>query len=253
MRTHRFFSPTPCRVGEVVELPGAEVRHARRALRLGPGDRIVLFDGGGLEYEAVLEEPASPEGAEAPLRARILTSRVRTAEPSLSFILLQGLPKGEKMELIVQKTTELGVSRIIPVVAERSVSRPEPGRGAARAMRWQRIAQEAAKQAGRTVVPAVDAPQGFEAALRSLPAGCLLLVPWEGERRRSLAEAVDRLAPGMAVAVVIGPEGGLSEHEIELLEQAGALTATLGPRILRTETAGLTTLACLLFATGNLE
>ncbi|MDI6869947.1 MAG: 16S rRNA (uracil(1498)-N(3))-methyltransferase [Bacillota bacterium] len=248
----RFFCAPEDRSGDWVTLPAAEARHALKVLRLGRGDRIAVLDGSGTEYEAVIEQAGMAAGGEETLRARIVTARSRATEPSLDLILLQGLPKGDRMDLIVQKATELGVSRIIPVLTERSVARPAVGKGEAKAARWQRVAQEAAKQAGRAVVPRVEPPQSLGAALRSLPAGCALIVPWEGERRRTLAEAVRRLAGG-PVAVLIGPEGGLSEAEQAQAAEAGGLAVTLGPRILRTETAGLVTLTCLLYATGNLE
>ncbi len=254
MRVPRFFSRSADREGDLVRLGGAEARHALKVLRLGPGDRIAVLDGSGREYEAVIERvDGAVDGGEAILQARIAATRPRATEPSLNLLLLQGLPKGDKMDLIVQKATELGVSRIVPVVTERSVSRPEAESGWAKAARWRRIAQEAAKQAGRAVVPEVELPQSLGEALRTLPAGCALIVPWEGERRRTLAEAVEALAPAGAAAVLIGPEGGLSEAEVAQASAAGGATVTLGPRLLRTETAGLAVLACLLYATGNLE
>lgn len=259
MRVPRFFCRPEDRSGDLLTLPEDESRHARRVLRLGPGDRIAVLDGTGVEYEAVIEAGSSPAARPANrpgglrLTARVLSARSRAAEPSLQVILLQGLPKGDKMDLIVQKATELGVSRIVPLQAVRSISRPEPERGPGKAARWQRIAQEAAKQAGRALAPTVEPPQTLMQALGRLPEACTVIVPWEGEGRRTLAEAAAGLLPGGTVAVLIGPEGGLAEEEIEQAEAAGALTVTLGPRILRTETAGFVALACLLYATGNLE
>ncbi|HHW15321.1 MAG TPA: 16S rRNA (uracil(1498)-N(3))-methyltransferase [Firmicutes bacterium] len=259
MRVPRFFCRPEDRSGDRLTLPADESRHARKVLRLGPGDRIAVLDGTGVEYEAVVEAfgpSATPAGKRRGgfcLTARVLATRSRAAEPSLQVILLQGLPKGDKMDLIVQKATELGVSRIVPVQAKRSISRPEPERGPGKAARWQRIAQEAAKQAGRSLAPAVEPPRTLAQALGRLPEGCTVIVPWEGEGRRTLAEAVAALRRDAPAALLIGPEGGLAEDEIEQAEAAGALTVTLGPRILRTETAGFVALACLLYATGNLE
>ncbi|MGE5623906.1 MAG: 16S rRNA (uracil(1498)-N(3))-methyltransferase [Methanocella sp.] len=257
MRIPRFFCGPSDRTGETISLPEAEARHAVRVLRLGPGARITVLDNSGLEHEAIIEEADSEDGR-ASVRARIVESRQRSTEPAPDFILLQGLPKGDKMDLIVEKATELGVQRIVPFLAERSVSRPDSQAGEKKAERWRRIALEAAKQAGRAVVPEVEAPQSLDTALASLPDGCWLLVPWEGERRRGLAEAVvahnsEKSGEAGPVAVLIGPEGGLSQAEVGSAAAAGGVTVSLGPRILRTETAGLVALSCLLYATGNLE
>ncbi|MGE5554422.1 MAG: 16S rRNA (uracil(1498)-N(3))-methyltransferase [Betaproteobacteria bacterium] len=254
MRVPRFLCVPEDREGNLICLRGPEACHARRVLRLGPGDHIAILDGSGTEYQAVIEDRGCGAGSGAEvLWARITAAQTRVTEPSLKLVLLQGLPKGDKMDLIVQKATELGVGRIIPVVAQRSVARPKADKGERKAPRWRRIAWEAAKQSGRALVPAIEPPQSLEEALRSLPAGCRLIVPWEGERRRTLAEAAVGLLPGATVAVLIGPEGGLTEEEVGLVSTVGGVTVTLGPRILRTETAGLVVLACLLYATGNLE
>jgi 16S rRNA (uracil1498-N3)-methyltransferase len=160
------------------------------------------------------------------------------------------------MELVVQKATELGAGRIVPVLTDRCVSRPEPSRAAAKVDRWRKIAQEAAKQAGRAVTPEVAPVTTLANALKELPPGCRLLVPWEEEHRLSLGEAVAGAAQGATpsvVAVLIGPEGGLDASEVEAARSFGGVAVTLGPRILRTETAGLVALSCVMFATGNLE
>lgn len=253
MRIPRFFCRPEDRQGEVLTLPGAEARHAVTVLRLAPGARIAVLDGTGLEHEAVVTEAGASGAGEPLLRARVVASRPRATEPSLELILLQGLPKGDKLDLVVQKATELGVSQIIPVLTERGVARPKAERVAGKTARWQRIALEAAKQAGRGVVPDVLTPRPLADALQALPSGCLLIVPWEAEQRRTLAEAAATITAGRPVAVAIGPEGGFAGREIALLEEAGAVTVTLGPRTLRTETAGLVALSCLLYATHNLE
>jgi 16S rRNA (uracil1498-N3)-methyltransferase len=249
----RFFCRPDDRQGDFLLLTGPEARHALTVLRLGPGDRLAVLDGSGLEYEAVIAETGGAGGQGETLRARIVRAGPRASEPSLDLHLLQGLPKGDKLDLIVQKATELGVRRIVPVVTERSLARPEAGSGGTKAARWRRIAQEAAKQAGRAVVPEIEEPRSVAEALAALPDGCALIVPWEEERRRTLAQAAARLERNGAAAVLIGPEGGLSAAEIAQVAAAGGQTVTLGPRLLRTETAGLAVLACLLFATGNLE
>ncbi|MGE5509174.1 MAG: 16S rRNA (uracil(1498)-N(3))-methyltransferase [Chitinophagales bacterium] len=256
MRKPRFFCQPADRCGDHFRLPEGEAHHARSVLRLREGDAVLILDGSGYEHDAVLE--AAPPG-EGWLQARVVASRLRPTEPDIDLILLQGLPKSDKMDLVVQKATELGVRRVAPVLTERCVSRPEPGRAAAKVDRWQKIAQEASKQAGRSITPQVAPVAALKEALQALPYGCRLVVPWEEERRRSLREvAAEWLAKARpdqpsAVAVLIGPEGGLAEGEVEEARRRGGITVTLGPRVLRTETAGLVALACLLFATGNLE
>jgi 16S rRNA (uracil1498-N3)-methyltransferase len=252
MRKPRFFCQPGDRTGDYFRLPEGEAHHARAVLRLGEGDPVVVLDGTGLEYEAVLEQGGTDP---ATLRARVVTSRPRPTEPNLEVILLQGLPKSDKMELIVQKATELGVRRIVPVLTERCVSRPEASRAAAKVDRWRKIAHEAAKQAGRAVTPEIAPVVTLENALKALPPGGRLIIPWEEERRVSLREAAADVKEGEpeSIAVLIGPEGGLDVAEVEVARAAGGVAVTLGPRILRTETAGLVVLACLLFATGNLD
>ncbi len=222
-----------------------ETRHLARVLRLGPGDIVQAIDGRGTEYTVRLE---SMEGRLA--TGTVLARSTARIESPLSITLAQGIPKGDKMEWIVRAATEMGVARIVPLVTRRCVVRAELGRE--RARRWQRVAKEAAKQSGRSVIPAVEAPRKFDEFLAERPAFDLEIALWESERRglSEILEAVSR--PVASALIVVGPEGGLAPEEVEALREHGVETAGLGPRILRTETAAPTGIALLQARWGDL-
>ena len=157
------------------------------------------------------------------------------------MVLIQGLPKGDKLDLVLQKATELGVSGVWPVLTERSVARPKPEALGARHARWQRIVEEAARQSGRTEVPDVTPLRPLGEAARALGPGMRLLILDEEERGERLGHA----AGDGPVALVVGPEGGLAREEVQALRDLGGVAVSLGPLVLRTETAGLAALAVL--------
>jgi 16S rRNA (uracil1498-N3)-methyltransferase len=210
-----------------VRIAGAELRHLR-TLRLVPGSTLHVLDDAGGEHEVVLERLDAREAV-----ARVVASHQPDRESPLQLVLAPALLKGAKMDLLVEKATELGVHRIAPVTTARIV------RQGSHVERWRRIAVAAAKQSGRTRVPEVAAPVPL-AALAGAPWPGLRLVPWEGEKSRRLDALPDRAAD---VVVVIGPEGGLDDGEIALLRAHDFQPITLGPRVLRAETASLTVAA----------
>ena len=222
-------SPAP----ERVRVEGAALHHLRVA-RVVPGETVEIFDGRGRAWAAWLET-VDEEGAVL----RLGEERRRAA--GRPVVLIQGLPKGDKLDWILQKATELGVSAVWPVLTERSVARPRPEALATRHARWQRIVEEAARQSGRTDVPEVAALRPLEEAVRALDAGARLLILDEEER----SERLGRAAGDGAVALVVGPEGGLAREEVGALHAAGGMPVSLGPLVLRTETAGLAALAVL--------
>jgi 16S rRNA (uracil1498-N3)-methyltransferase len=232
----------PDLIGEARAALTEPARHyLRDVLRLAPGDAVELFDGRGAAWVATVGP-----GFEA-----LLLGARREAPPGGPALhLLFALAKGEKNELVVQKATELGAARLAPWAAERSVVRLDAGKGAERAERWRRIAEEAARQCGRADVPTVDAPVPLAAALAAVPAGFRVVV-LHGEGGASLAALGLEAAPG--VAAVVGPEGGLSPGELETCRAAGALRATLGPRTLRAETAAIAVVALLQALVGDLR
>lgn len=231
----------PEQLAPLVQLTAEQQRYLGSVLRLQPGEPIELFDGRGARYSAVLETPAAIK-----LGARLPDEAAR----ALDLVLAQALAKGEKMELVVQKATELGASRIVPLATERSIVKLEEGRGRERAERWRRIAQEAARQCGRADVPQVDEPKdwaGLFGLLRAEPERRgLLLDPAAPVRLSDAARGLSR------VLIAIGPEGGFSLDERESAARAGLMPATLGKLVLRTETAGLAALAILQHLHGEL-
>lgn len=236
MTTRRLFLP-PERIAEGLATLTPEAAHyLRDVLRLGPGAELELFDGAGGAYPAALLEGFT---------ALRLGPR-REARPPLALWLVVALAKGEKLDLVVQKATELGATRICPFEAERSVVHLDRERGQARTVRWRRIAAEAARQCGRADVPAVEEPASLAAALAAIPAGLARFVFHPGGE--PLAAATD----AAGAAAVVGPEGGLSPAELEACEAAGARRVTLGPRILRAETAAVVAVALLQARFGDL-
>lgn len=238
--------------GQVAVLVGSDAQHIARVLRLRPGDRIVLCDGRGFDYaaELVSVDPAR-------VAARVLSSAPSRGEPPLFLILVQGIPKGDKMDLVVQKAVEVGVSRIIPVLAARTVVAWDAAKAEARRRRWQRIAYEAAKQAQRGRVPTVAPVTSLSDLLASAAPGAggdlgQIIVPWEAARDAGLRDVLRGVPPPGPVTVIIGPEGGLEAGEVALAQARGAHTVTLGPRVLRTETAGLVAASVILYEWGDL-
>jgi 16S rRNA (uracil1498-N3)-methyltransferase len=231
---------------ETVVLGGEDHRYLVRVLRLRAGDEVVLFDGAGQEARARIER-VGPRAAEL----RVLERSASAGSSGPELTLLCGIPKGDKMELVVQKATELGISRIVPVRTARSIGPAEVTRQAARRQRWIKIAREAARQCGRNDVPDVTAPVELEAALAAVPQDALRLLFWEEARGVRLR---DRLPPERParIVVAVGPEGGFEAGEVESARRAGFEVVGLGPRTLRAETAAMAALAIVGFALGDL-
>lgn len=238
--------------GAHVTLTGEKAHHAMRVLRLRPGDALWVCDGTGVEYpgrivgfhgdtvEVSLGEPQPAAG-----------------EPAHRITLFQGLPKGDKMDWVVQKAAEVGIDSVVPLHTERSVVRLTEAKARSRAERWHRIAEAAASQAARGRVPAVLPPADLAGALEAwrtrAPEG-ILIVPWEEARSGGLRAVLrNRDVPlPREVGILIGPEGGLTEEEVEQAKAQGGIVCTLGPRILRTETAGAVVAALVLYEAGEM-
>lgn len=229
-----FFTQEP-RDG-FAQLDAQDAHHALKVLRLREGETVFAASG-GRHYDGTF----SP--FEGGARVRILRE-VRSREPSVRVTLYQGLSKGERMDAVMQKCTELGVSRIVPCLFSRCVAQWEGGEK--KLARWQRIAREAAVQSGRSLVPEVEDCLSFEGLRRALGAHEQTLIPWE-EGGASIRAAYQGAKD---VAIVIGPEGGITPEEIAALRGENV---TLGPRILRTETAGMAALAMVLTLSGDME
>ena len=246
---HRFYVPASERNGTEIGLSAATAHQLRQVLRLKKGDSIVVFHGDGDEHVVRLETLGRAGG-----RGQILETRHCTADPRVAVTLYQALLPRERFEQVVQKGTEVGISFLVPLVTERCQSR---GRSATseRLQRWRRIAQEATEQCGRSRVPEVRPFVDLQAAL-SQSGSETALIAWEGERQRSVRAAlspVRRRARLASVSLLAGPEGGFTMAEVEQSVAAGALTVSLGPRTLRSETAGPLLAALVLHELGELE
>lgn len=243
---HRFFVPEHRVHRHYLVVSGEDVRHLVRVLRLGPGDRFLACSG---SQEMIAEIERVDRGE---VRARIVSRRPSLADPPVTVTLVQGLPKGEKMDLIIQKCTEIGVGRIIPVITERCVVRWDAVKAGARRTRWEKIAREAAEQCGRGSAPRVGEVTGLREALEQVAASDLCLLAWEGERGSGLKETLRKNPAAREVALLVGPEGGFGPGEVEMAFRAGFQPVSLGPRVLRTETAGPAALAMILYELGDL-
>ena len=242
MRVSRIYLDAPLSVGQHVVLPERAATHLTRVLRLRAGAPLTLFNGQGGEY--VAELLAIERGT---ARAAVLQQVAIERESPLRLTLLQGISRGERMDLIVQKATELGIERLVPIAAEHGVVRLDPIQGIRRVEHWQAIAISACEQCGRNRVPTISAVLTLAKALEALPAeGARLLLDPEGAKTLATVPVTG------AATVLIGPEGGWSETERGLCERAGISACRLGPRVLRTETAPLAVLAALQALHGDL-
>lgn len=228
-----------------VTFDAAESRHLARVLRLRPGDTVVASDGAGRDYTVRLERV----GARS--RGTIVGEAASAAESPLAVTLVQGVPKGDKMETIVRAATELGCARVLPALAARTIVRLDPAHWRERARRWQRVAREAAKQSRRAVVPAVDTPRALADTLGAAATTDFALCAWEGGGEPLACALAAARAPRTA-ALLVGPEGGLAEREVQAARAAGWHVVSLGPRVLRTETAAPALLAILQSRFGDL-
>lgn len=239
----RFFV-TPDQVGEdKIRIQGSDVNHMKNVLRMRPGEEVMVSDGNNRQYRCRVEDYPDGEAVLAILEAGL----VDTELPSRIY-LFQGLPKQEKMELIVQKAVELGVCQVIPVQTRRCVVKLDAKKAAKKVQRWQQIAESAAKQAGRGYIPAVSEVMTFQEALAFSEALDIRLIPYElADGMDGTRKILDGIRPGQSVGIFIGPEGGFEKEEVGRAVEAGALPITLGKRILRTETAGIAVLSILMY------
>ncbi len=240
---HHFFVG-PDQIGEdEIRITGEDVNHIRNVLRIRPGEQISVSDGASVTYRAEV----SGMGEDF-VTAKILWAQEADTELPCRITLLQALPKSDKMALIIQKAVELGVSEIVPMATDRAVVKLDEKRAAAKVSRWNAIAQSAAKQAMRSIVPDVRPVMGFPDAVAYTAAFDCRVIPYErAEGIEHTRELFSSIRPGDSVAVYIGPEGGFTQEEIALARVSSIEPVTLGRRILRTETAGMTVLSILLY------
>jgi 16S rRNA (uracil1498-N3)-methyltransferase len=230
-----------------VTLSAEDSRHLAQVLRLKVGDPLELFDGKGMAYEGRVAA-IGPDG----VRVEAGRARPAAAESPLALVLLQGFLKEAKMDLLVRQLTELGMSRFVPVLARRSVARPDPKRLAGRLARWRKIAAEALKQCRRGRVPVIDPACDLATALAAVADCDLKIVFWEAAHRPLNDILAEFASPVRSAALLLGPEGGLEAAEVAAAEAAGFAAASLGPRILRAETAALAACALIQHRLGDL-
>lgn len=240
----QHFFVIPEQVGETeIYVTGQDVNHMKNVLRMKIGEQVEISDGNNKKY---LCEVSAYEEEQAVLR--ILEIREADTELKSRLYLFQGLPKNDKMDLIVQKAVELGAYEVIPVSMKRCVVKLDAKKAAKKVERWNSISESAAKQAGRSIIPKVSDVVSYREALERAEQLDVVLVPYELEE--GMAETkklLHQIQPGQSVGIFIGPEGGFEREEVEQAIEAGAHPVTLGRRILRTETAGFTMLSILMF------
>ena len=238
---HRFFVE-PSQIGEKeIVITGPDVNHIRNVLRMRAGEEVLATDGQGSEYRCILRELQDSE-----IRAEICRKLSGSAELPSRITLFQGLPKSDKMDLIIQKCVELGVFRIVPVTTKRTVVKLDAKKEESRRKRWTAVSESAAKQSGRGIIPEISGVQSFREAVEEAGELDVCLIPYEkAENMARTREILSGIPAGASIGVFIGPEGGFEEEEVREAMEAGARPITLGRRILRTETAGMAVLAML--------
>jgi 16S rRNA (uracil1498-N3)-methyltransferase len=245
---HKFFVPKQNIIDNIATIDGEDVKHIYKVLRLKPLDKVNVNNCEGKEY---LGQITSVDKKEVIIN--LLDESAINNESPIEIYLFQGMPKAAKMDLIVQKNTELGVKAITPMISHRVVVKTELSEFK-KLDRWNRIALEACKQSKRSLVPKINAPIEFDNLLEELKKVDLIVVPYENEENYGIKKLVQNIEKKHInkVAIIIGPEGGFEESEIIKLKEIGANIVTLGPRILRTETAGFTCLSLIMYELGDL-
>lgn len=247
---HRFYVPDIDATDRSITLDGQVARQLKTVLRIDEGEHVRLFDGSGAEWEVEVEHVGKSE-----IETTLISAVESVPEPSVAVTMLLGLARPERIELAIQKCTELGAVRFIPITSERvqggNTGTPSPKR----LERWQRIVIEAAEQSGRAIVPAVEAPMPLIDAIGSLVNQQPMLCMWEelADDSKPLSTALNAIgSDSSAIAALIGPPGGFSEQEAMAIREAGAKLVTLGSRVLRSETAAIAVMSAILYESGDL-
>ena len=228
---------------DLLTIVGDDVNHMKNVLRMRSGEAFTAADENGIFYRCEVEELDKQQ-----VTAKILWKEEGSSELSSKIYLFQGLPKSDKMEMIIQKAVELGAYEIVPVSTKRAIVKLDAKKEASKLKRWQAIAEGAAKQSGRMIVPQIHEVLSFKEALQMAKELDINVIPYEcAKGMDGTREIFGSIKPGMSVGIFIGPEGGFEESEVEEAKTLGVHPVTLGKRILRTETAGLTTLSILMY------
>ena len=241
---HRFFIPQLYAAEMIIK--DVDAKHISKVLRMQPGDKIQIVSDDGV---TAIAEIVSLQADNVVVRC--LEKLAESHEPSVKITLAQGLAKGEKMDFIIQKAVEMGASSIVPVAMEHSVVRLEGAKADKKVERWQKIAEAAAKQSKRDIIPQVQSVQTMQQMLANNDLQHKIIA-YECEDRRGLKTALQSCDNLQELLLIIGPEGGISEFELEMARKNGAVPVSLGKRILRAETAGVVALSAILYETGDL-
>lgn len=240
---NRFFGKSENIFSDYIIIDGMDVNHIKNVLRMKIGEELMVSGGNNTDYHCQIKEFADEQ-----VILSILSKNQSNSELSARIHLFQGLPKADKMELIIQKCVELGVHEIIPVAMKRCVVKLDDKKAGTKITRWQAISESAAKQSGRTIIPEIHSVMSFKEAINYAKTMDYGMIPYElCEGMEATKEALSNIKPGMDVAVFIGPEGGLEISEVELAKDSGIVPISLGKRILRTETAGFTVMAIVMY------
>lgn len=243
----KFFIDSQAINNNNITIIGDDVQHIKKVLRAKAGEELIICDGNGWDYKVVISSMNEKE-----ILCNIVSKNLCETEPPIKVVLFQGVPKADKMELIIQKCVELGITEIIPVKTERTVVKFENKKDEEKKQqRWQKIATEAAKQCNRGRLPTVGLPVDFKTVLQMKKDFDLLLMPYENESKVKLKNTLKDSTNAKTFGIFIGPEGGFSEEEVEKCKNNEFVPITLGKRILRTETAGLAVLSILMYELGD--
>lgn len=243
----KFFSDKV--YSDKIIIDGEDVSHIKKVLRLKEGENITICDGQGFDYKTVISKIGDRE-----IECKIKEKHSCETEPDLKVTLYQGLPKASKMDYIIQKNTELGISRIVPVSLSRCVVKLENKKAEEKKTeRWQKISLEAAKQSGRGIIPKIETPLNLQDAINHLLSEDLAFVLYECEENKNLKKLLTENKNAKTIGILIGPEGGFEPGEIELLHSFGIQSVGLGKRILRTETAGEAVLSMIMYEIGDIN
>ncbi|QZY56543.1 16S rRNA (uracil(1498)-N(3))-methyltransferase [Crassaminicella profunda] len=225
-----------------------DVKHIGKVLRLSKDDCIEVCNGNNYDYIGKIVAISK-----AQIELEILEKKISGTESNIQVTLFQGIPKSSKMDMIIQKCTELGIVKIVPVITERTIVQIKDKKAETKKIqRWQKVADSAAKQCKRGVIPKVTEPVSFEEMIHNLSTYDLKIIPYEQERKEGLKNILSTNKEYKKVAIIIGPEGGFEQDEVIKAQNAGVKSITLGPRILRTETAGFVALSILMYEIGDL-
>lgn len=248
MSLQRYFvSPNQWNDSHVV-IQGDDAAHIAKVMRMKPGEKVICSNGEGVDFIVELQTVSNSE-----VVARQIEKLENNREPSIQVTIAQGLAKGDKMDLVIQKGTEIGMAKLIPFSSSRAIVQLDAKKESKRIERWEKIAKEAAEQSHRSIIPEISAVLTWKELIQSQKHVDLKLVAYENESTLSIQKALTSAPEGVKnIILVIGPEGGLSEEEVNFAVENGFQSVQLGKRILRTETAGLVGLSCLLYHYGEM-